>query len=705
MIGSEGEGNVFVGASLPFGMVKLGPDMVGHSNSGYRSDTEIEGFSHIHVSGTGGGAKYGNIMVTPSTDKIDLNVTQTWSIEEVTPGYLSVNLQDNKIKAELSTTHSAAFHRYTFSGNNANILFNAGHFLSVGEAYGEAQQLVGSEISIISPTEVEGYNRVRNGWNLGDVYTVYFYAIIDTDANNMGVWVDENMFPDRKTTVDKGKRTGAYFSYDTSVKKDLNVKVGISFISSNKAKANLEGEITTWNFYDVKNQAAAEWDKVLSKIKIEGGIELKTIFYTALYHSMLMPVDRTSENPKWRSEVPYYDDYYAIWDTFRTTNPLLLLISRERHIEMLQSLLEIYKYEGYAPDARSGNSNGRTQGGSNSDILFAEAFLKNVENIDYELALESMLKNATVPPGDNSQQEGRGGLFDYNRINYVSTDYERSCSRTLEYANCDFAIYTLAKALGENELAQEYYKKASHWKNLWREDFEDRNVIGFIYPKKSNGEWLKNYDFMEWGFWNVQFYEGRSWNYSFYVPHDVRGLVEMSGGSGPFIKRLDTFFDEGLYDVGNEPDFLTPTYYSYVGNYDLTAKRIRSIIRENFKATRDGLPGNDDSGAMSSWFLFHTMGFYPVAGQDIYLVTSPSIKRALIDLGKGKVLEIEVSNPSKENIYVKKMFIDGKTWNKCWFRHNDIKDGAKIIFEMSHKPTGWGNEQPPPSLSDGYDMN
>ncbi len=705
-IGSEGGGHVFIGSCLPFGMVKLGPDMVGHSNSGYRSDSNIEGFSHTHVSGTGGGAKYGNISVMPVSGDFDLaDYTSDWENEKNTPGYFSVDLKKNKVKAALTSTHSVGFHTYTFEDSKGHVLIDAGHFLLTGLEYGhgpfgEAQQLVGSEIKILSDTEIQGYARVRSGWNYGEAYTVYFYAQTDQPASAFGTWKGTKKHPDNTVEYDSGEKTGAYFTFNNLKEKQLQLKVGISFLSANKARANIEKEIPHWDFDTTKTEAQKTWEDALSKIMIEGGDELKTIFYTGLYHSMLMPVDRTGENPLWKSDQPYYDDYYAIWDTFRTTNPLLLLINKEKHIEMLQSLLDIYTHDNYMPDARSGNANGRTQGGSNCDILFAEAYLKGIKEIDYSIALEAMLKNAEVPPGGNEQQEGRGGLRDYNTLGYVSTDFERSASRTVEYANCDHAIATLAKGLGKKKIAAQYYKQASNWVNLWREDYEDRNTKGFIYPRLSDGKWMTNYDFMEYGYWPVKFYEGRSWNYSFYVPHDVKALIAKTGGKEKFIKRLDTFFAEGLYDVGNEPDFLTPAWYTYVGEYGQTAKRIHGIMRKNFNTKRDGLPGNDDSGAMSSWYIFHAMGFYPVAGQDVYLVTSPLVNSAKIDLGKGAIVEIEVKNASDNNMYVTSMTINDTVWKKSWFQHKDIAKGAKIVFTMGAEPNDWGNAQVPPSMSD-----
>ena len=701
-IGTDNGGNVFLGAAVPFGMVKLGPDCgKNDNNSGYYEKQDINGFSHTHVSGTGGGAKYGNVLVMPVTG--DLQISQYGSPrsqEVASVGFYSAFLSRYHIMAELTATQSVGFHRYTFPENQTrHILLDACHFLEFGKDWGESQEFVGSEIQILSDNEVEGYTRIRGGWNKGGAYTVYFYAQFDQKAAEYGTWKNGTIQKGVRSQPDSGKKTGAWFTFDNSAQKTVQVKVGISFISVGKAKLNTEIEIPGWNFDAVRLQAEDSWNRQLEKIKVEGGSDqYKTMLYTALYHSMLMPSNRTGENPLWKSEEPYYDDFYAIWDTYRTTFPLLTLISPEIQQDIVRSMIDIYRFEGYMPDARSGNVTGRTQGGSNSDIVIADAYVKGLKGIDYETALQAMIKNAEVPPGGNEQKEGRGGIPDYNSLGYVSTSYERAGTRTVEYSACDFSIAAVAKGLGKTDLYEKYLKRSSNWKNLWR-PVSSFGANGFIWPRKKDGTWDEKFSTLQPGSWNDFFYESQSWELSFYVPHDVAGLIEMCGGQKAFESRLDTFFIKSkpnnrgwmdFYNVNNEPGFLTPLLYHYIGKPAKSIDRIHQIIARYFGTGRDGLPGNDDSGAMSSWLTFHLMGFYPVAGQDLYLIAAPSFEKTSISLGDGKQFTIIAQNLNANNPFVQSARLNGQPIDRAWFRHSEILHGGTLELKMGNKPTNWG---------------
>lgn len=717
LIGAHGEGHTFPGVSMPFGMVKLGPDVGDkRSNSGYKPEGKIHGFSHVHVSGTGGGAKYGNVLMTPLNGKLTINnYASKRANETFSAGHYSVDLVDHHTQVDLSASHSVGFHKYTFQKKGINhILIDAGSFLGEGHCCGEAQVLVGSEVKIVSPTKVEGYTRVQGGWNKGEAYTVYFSAEFDKAAQNSGVWKNDDLLENQTLAFDTGKKTGAYFSYDLEADTEILVKVGISFISTGKAHANIVKEAPHWDFNKTVNQAKVKWNKALKAIDVDGTEDRKTIFYTALYHSMLMPTDRTGENPNWQSEQPYYDDYYAIWDTFRATHPLLTLIQPQRQVDMINSLIDTYKHDNYFPDSRSGNATGVTQGGSNVDMLISDAYLKGLEGIDYAQAYQGIIKNAEVAPGDDERKYGRGGLSDYNTLGYVSTDHERAGTRTVEYAANDWAIALLAKGLGKQEDYQKYKSRAGNWVNLWR-DIEDLGFRGFVMPRASSGEWVEDFansksnkqgsdkatfSTLTKGTWPDFFYESHSWEYSLYVPHDVRGLINKAGGNEVFTKRLDTFFNKGYYDIGNEPSFLAPVLYLYAGRHDKTAEKISSLLRKHYKSSPDGLPGNDDAGSMSAWFAFHAMGFYPNAGQDVYLISTPLFKKSTIHLSNHQSFTIEAKNWSEDNIYVERAELNGRTLDQVWFRHSDIKNGAQLVLYMSDKPTAWGTKNPPPSMSD-----
>ncbi len=403
LIGTQGGGNTFAGASYPFGMVKLGPDCGAmNTNSGYSPEGPVRGFSHVHVSGTGGGPKYGNILTYPFSG--ELNVSDFGSArgkEIAKTGYYSVELTAGDILAELSCTQKTGLHRYTFrKGGQSGILIDAGSFLGKQSCCFEAQELVGSEVEILSDREMCGYSRVTGGWNTGGSYTVYFYAIFDTPSSSFGTWKAGKVHKTNKAEFDSGEPTGAWFGYDCKPGQTVGVKVGISFISAGKARANCIVEAGTLNFEQAMSRARNEWTRYLSRIRVDSPSKIeKTKFYTALYHTMMQPVDRSGENPLWESKEPYYDDFYCIWDTYRTSHPLFILFAPEIQSAITRSLIDIYVHEGYAPDARSGNFNGRTQGGSNSDMLIAEAILKELPGVDYEKGYQSMLKNAEVPPG------------------------------------------------------------------------------------------------------------------------------------------------------------------------------------------------------------------------------------------------------------------------------------------------------------------
>ena len=354
----------------------------------------------------------------------------------------------------------------------------------------EGQQFVGSEIEIVSETEVRGYTRIRGGWNNGAAYTVYFSAEFDRPFKQFSTWKNDQIEIGQKIQIDTGEKTGALLSFDNS-SDDLQLKIGISFVSSLKARENINKEIPHWDFQQTLAETQEKWEKIFQRVEVDAdaSTELKTIFYTGLYHTMLMPVDRTGENPKWENNGPYYDDFYAIWDTYRSSSPLITLLTPSRQVDIVNAMLQIYKRDGYLPEARSGNSNGRTQGGSNGEVVIADAFVKGLQGINYKLALEAMLKDATVPPGGNEEKEGRGGLTDYNRLGYVSTDFVRAGNRTLEYAYNDYCLATVAKGIKRKGEYWRFIEQSDNWQNLWRE-IEDHGSHGFIMPKDASGNWV-----------------------------------------------------------------------------------------------------------------------------------------------------------------------------------------------------------------------
>lgn len=725
-IGSEGLGRTFPGPSMPYGMVKPGPDGVSMPNAGWAPMPElIKGFSQTHVSGTGGGQKYGNILIQPfleegkgltpmsvvlgndgTRNQVSLLMPnrsiasmpvcpQKRIREEISLGYYSCTYE-NGIQTEVTASERCALYRFSFHqvGGKINdtlyinkvkpaLLIDVASFLGMDTIpyKRETQQYVNSHIERLNAQVLRGWSTVRGGWNNGGPYTVCFY--LQSDVPFDGVTIQDSLYA---------------IAHLSDI--HANVKVGISFVSMEKAQQNVCPETFDGQLSNLRKA----WNEKLSKIEITGTDKQKRMFYTGIYHTMLMPVDKSGENPHF-SATPYYDDYYAIWDTYRTSMPLLTLIDEDRQRDMVNSLLNIYGHDGYMPDARSGNWNGRTQGGSNAEIVIADAFAKGMKGINYELALQAMIKDAEVPPMDvdsdslldsalreslAAEKHGRGGLKEYNSLGYIPYSIDRAGNRTVEYSYDDWCIAQVAKGLHHPDLYEKYLKRSGNWRNLWRSDYEWQGMKGFIMPRDAAGRWL---DSVPWGkskvyhplipyrpdtkvapwylpWWSTFFYEALSAEYSLSIPHDVPGLIEACGGKEAFIKRLDTFFANKHYNVANEPSFLTPYLYHWVGRPDLSVERINQIVHDNYDDTPNGLPGNDDSGAMSSWLVFNMMGIYPVAGQNLYLVGSPMIPSYTIHLPNGKKLKVVAK---------------GEEWKMASLNHQQLLDGGTLMLPSYHK--------------------
>ena len=693
-IGSEGLGRVFIGPSMPFGMVKPGPDCTCKPNSGWLPMPNIvTGFSQTHVSGTGGGPKYGNILIQPFLGDLNsISHEQKRKSESMSLGYYS-SVFENGIRTEITTAERTSFYRITYPNiSSHNLLVDCGFFLGeniIPDAR-EAQQFVGSEIEIVSDREIRGYTRIRGGWNNGSAYTVYFCLLSDVPFVREKTWRGGEI-SNQKVQSDDGKKTGALVSFSSQ---QVNIKIGISYLSSLKAKDNIPNH----NFDVQLSQLRDTWETLFSRISIKGTDQQKRMFYTALYHTMLMPVDRSSENPLWL-DTPYYDDYYALWDIYRTSLPLITILDPIRERDIVNSLLNIYKRDGYMPDARSGNSNGRTQGGSNAEVVIADAYVKDVKGIDYDLALQAMLKDADIPPGGNEENEGRGGLIEYNTLGYIPYGIDRAGNRTIEYAYDDYCIAQVAKGLHRDDIYDRFMHQSDNWKNLWRGDYCWDGMRGFIMPKDAHGKWL---DSVPWGkskvyhprikytpvtkvapwylpWWSTFFYEATSEEYSLSIPHDVPALIKACGGVSDFRKRLDSFFDKKYYNVANEPSFLTPCLYHWLGRPDLSSDRVRQIIDQNYSDMPDGLPGNDDSGAMSSWLAFHMMGIYPNAGQSYYLLHAPLLSEYTIHLSNGNILHGKVVGCGTHFKCVK---LNGKLLPDARIEHSDLMRGGSLVFYM-----------------------
>ncbi len=739
MLGADKGGNVFVGPTLPFGMAKPGPDYGDNEgNAGWEASGALNGFSQLHVSGTGGGPKYGNILVQPMMGKADpAHSSAPRKDEHAEVGYYSVKLGSSGIRAEVTTARRTPVYRFTYPPTGERtLLVDVGHLLmrrhESPHRYPESQVVYSADVQVLSPTEVAGMQASVMGWNIQTTpMKVYFYLVTDTPAVSTGVWENgKGVQPGTKTASYKMPftmstlprppapivSTGAYLTFaagETSV----TVKVGMSFVSIEQAKKNAMTEVANFDFDGTRKAVVKAWDEELATVKIEGGTPgERQQFATGLYHSMLMPVDRTGENPLWQSAAPYYDDFYCIWDTFRSSTPLLTLLHPKRVTAILQALLDIQDHDHFFVDGRSGNFAGRTQGGSDAEMMFTDAFVKRLPGLDWARVYRAMVHDADTESSDPIRY-GRGDMDEWKRLGYLSIEHsdpaggpDRPGSRSMEYAANDYAVALLAKGLGHEADAKTFMTRAENWKKLWDADAVDHtelgDVRGFIWVRHDDGRWKENFNPHLVGTWyQDNFYEATTWTYSLYVPQDVRSLIQIAGGASGFKKRLDLFFAPGAalryrYDVGNEPGFLAPYLYNWIGDQSSTAKTIRAILTASYHTGPDGLPGNDDSGAMGSFLVFNQLGFFPVAAQSFYLIGSPTFPRSSINLENGKTFSIVAENCSPTYVYIAKAMWNGKPYKRSWFTHDQLMAGGELRLTMTDKPTQWDTGTAPPSMSD-----
>ncbi|WP_010545267.1 GH92 family glycosyl hydrolase [Sphingomonas elodea] len=723
--GGVAGGNTVPGAGVPFGFVSFSPDTTNGDTNGYDSHSPIMGFSYTHVSGTGGSAKYGNFRVTPISG--DLRVAHLHfarSEEHAAPGIYRVGLRNTEgrvTQVELTATRLAGFQRLTFpEGAPAHVVLDASSVIAMR---GSGQRTRKAHVQLIDDRHMAGWTEVEGGWNPVP-YKLYFYAEFDRPALAFGAWkasqgrmetlpgageaeggTQTKAAADRQalmieydTRMEFAHRLGTYFTFDPKAGRQVRMKLAVSFLGIDKARANLAAELPDWDFDAAAARARGQWNAALGKIEVEGGTEeQRRIFTTALYRTHTMPHDLTGENVWWQSAEPHYEDFYTLWDTFRTVHPLLTLIQPERQRGMIRSLIDTYAHTGWMPDARIAGGNGMTQGGSNGDVVIADAVVKGLGGFDIAQAYQALVKNAEVE-SDAPFLQGRV-LEDYKALGYVSVTQTRSASRTLEYAYDDFAIGAVASQLGKTEDAARYRTRAGNWRNLWDER------LGCIRPRYPDGSWLENYSCTDeypdrstpW--WEAPFYEGNALQYSTYVPHDVAGLMARTGGTAGFVAWLDRLFD-GHYSQGNEPDILAPYLYIHAGRPDRTAAIVRELMARHYHLTRTGLPGNDDAGAMSSWYVWNAMGLYPNAGQPYYYIASPIFARSRIALEGGRSFTVVARDVSEANRYVVAASLNGKPIDRAWIAHAELIAGGTLELQMGAAPSAWATRFTAPP--DGY---
>jgi predicted alpha-1,2-mannosidase len=702
LIGTDAHGHTFPGASMPFGMVQLSPDtrLEGWDGCGgyHYSDSVVFGFSHTHLSGTGV-PDYGDILFMPTAGEIKFNngaenVDEGYASrfiheEEVArAGYYKTRLSDYNIDVELTATRHVGFHKYTFHHEGqANIILDLLH----------RDKVVESELNIINETEIEGSRR-STAW--ANDQHLYFVAKFSEPFKSSSIALDETIIEGNKTS---GTNIKAAFTFNTGDNKEILVKVGISAVSVEGARKNLEAELNHWDFNRVLSQATEAWNSELGKIEVKGGTEgQKITFYTALYHSFLVPNLFMDVDGKYRGrdlEIHQADgfDYYTVfslWDTFRGEHPLFTLTQQERTVDFIKTMIVQYEDGGRLPVWELAANETECMIGYHSIPVIVDAYMKGIRGFDVEKAFEAMKHSAELD---------HFGLEFYKNMGYIPGNEEsESVSKTLEYAYDDWCIAIMAKDLGKTDDYERFLKRAQSYKNVF-----DAST-GFMRAKM-NGRWFEPFDPKEV---NFNYTEANSWQYSFFVPQDVSGLVELMGGREKFIESMDRMFNEseettgrqqsditglvGQYAHGNEPSHHMAYLYNYVAQPWKTQKWVRHILDELYTEKPDGLCGNEDCGQMSAWYVLSAMGFYSVTpGQPYYAIGSPLFDEVNMNTGNGKTFTIKAVNNSLQNKYVQSASLNGRDYNKSYISHFDILKGGDIVFEMGPEPNkDWGvNEE------------
>jgi predicted alpha-1,2-mannosidase len=707
LFGIDGDGNIVPGPQVPFGFANPSPDSVDGKSSGYREHRPVIGFSQTHVSGTGGYAKYGNFRITPVVGPVrPLDASSPITGERAHPGYYAGTLTRWPIGVELTASHDVGVQRFRFPARaDTHILIDACSYATFG------QQPLQCSVTIVPPDRIEGSVDMVGGWN-PTPYTLYFSARFDRAFANWGTFYGSTVRPGSTFASNDDPVLGAYASFDARTDRSVTVRVGLSFTSTAAARRHLETEAPSPSFDVARAAAERAWTSALDTIRVSGGTASeRELFFSALYQSQRSPHDLTGENVWWSSRAPHYEDFYAIWDTFRTVHPLLTLIQLARQRDMLRSLVDTFVHVGWVTDARVAGANGLVQGGSNADVLFADAIVKGVGGFSRAVAYAAMRKNATVAPS-RPTYEGRRSLATYEQLGFVPYDREdHATSRTLEYAYDDFCDAEVAQRLGRSADAARFLKRAANWRNVWDASTQSAR------PRRADGGWLAPFDRettypdLATGFTQLEspFHEGSGYQYSTYVPQDGAGLVAAVGGDRAFVAWLDRFFDNAptsspAYRPGrwngasNEHDLLAPYLYAYAGRPDRTDDVVRRTLHDDFHAARNGWPGNDDSGALSAWYVWGAIGLYPNAGQPWYFIGSPIFRHIDIALGGGRHFLIDAPATSAAHRYVVAATLDGHALQRAWLTHAEIAAGGHLVLQMSDRAGAWGSGTRPPSM-------
>ncbi|MCK0123807.1 GH92 family glycosyl hydrolase [Gelidibacter sp. F2691] len=706
-IGTDGPGNTYPGATVPFGMVQLSPDIgiPGWDRiAGYfYQDSIISGFSHMHLSGTGAGDLY-DILVMPTnsrfSERIEANSFKPFSSyshdkEAATPGYYTVDLLDYGIKAELTATERTGIHKYTFpKDDSTQIHIDLGYALNWDSP-------TETHINVVNETTIEGY-RKSTGWARDQ--RVYFVMQLSKPFKNYHVYKNDSLSNSPVTA----KNTKIILDYNTEDNEVIILKTGVSSASIEGAYKSLETEAPHFDFEALKHQAEQKWESQLNKINITVADETKKrIFYTMLYQSMLAPTVLSDPNRNYKGandsimNAQDFDRYdtFSLWDTYRAAHPLYTIVHPNRVSDMVNSMLAHYKETGLLPVWSMQGNETNMMIGYHAVPVIVDAYFKGIENFDADLAYEACIASAT----DASREIDKYMALGYVPVGEGGEDW--SVSKTLEYAYDDWCIAQFAKALGKTDDYNTFLKRSENWRNV----YDTQST--FMRPKLEDGNFIADFDPKEY---SAHFCESNAWQYFWSVQHNIEGLAERVGGNELFERKLDSMFSLdplpgdklpifstgmiGQYAHGNEPSHHVGYLYNYIDKPWKTQKLVRDIMETQYKNEPNGHCGNEDCGQMSSWYVFSALGFYPVnPAQGVYAFGSPLIDSAVLNLENGNSFTVTALDNSKDNIYIQSISLNGKTIQRNHITHKEIMAGGTLVFKMGDTPNKNTNNTMAPS--------
>lgn len=689
-------GNNYPGATVPFGMIQLSPDTREAPDwaqaSGYDyNDQTIYGFSHTRLSGTGASDLIDLLLLPTSDGRTSSNFSHT--AEKAQPGYYQVMLADEGINAELTATTRTGIHRYSYpNGKEAQLIIDLDHSANKGSWN---RRIINSQIRIVNDYAIEGY-RIITGW--AKLRKVYFYIEFSSPILSSSLRDGDRQY--ENTPVINGSNLHAMLRFGKLNEKPLICKVALSPVSTDNARLNLKQEASHWDFNQYTTDADHLWEKELEKINIQGTDLQKTIFYTALYHTLIQPNTISDVNGEYMAadyttrqlsanEIHYTT--FSLWDTFRGAHPLYTLLNADRVADFVKSMIRQYEYYGYLPIWQLWGQDNYCMIGNHSIPVIVDAILKGIPGIDIEKAYEAVY-NSSVVSHPNSPFEV------WEKYGYMPENIQtQSVSITLEQAFDDWCVAQLAKKLGKNNDYERFMKRSAFYRNLFNPE------TGFFQSKNDKGEWIEPFDPYKYGAnGGYPFTEGNAWQYFWYVPQNIPDLITLTGGNKAFTAKLDTFFTVnhqsgelndnasgfvGQYAHGNEPSHHVAYLYSCAGEPWKTQKYVAHIMNNLYNDTSSGYAGNDDCGEMSAWYIFGALGFYPVnPASGEYIIGTPMLEAVTIHLPDGKTFGIKAPRKKENEIYIHSIKLNGKKYTKNYITHQDILDGGTLEFVMSATP-------------------